>query len=416
VPARPQSPTSRAAGSWPAWGTLSRVNVVFLSPHFPPNHWQYANRLRAAGATVLGIADAAYDALRRELREDLTEYYRVDDLHSIDQLRAALRHFAERHGPIDRLESLNEYWLETDARLRSEFDIPGLRLEDMDRIKRKSAMKGVFADAGIAVARGQVLRHDGAPDARRFAQEVGYPFIAKPDIGVGAARTYVIGNDADLDAFLGVRPPIDYLLEEYLEGQLLSFDGLVDRTGKVVYASSLVYGIPVLESVRGTDMHFWIDRDIPADVEAVGRRIVAAYDLRERPFHFEFFRMPDGTLVALEVNMRQPGGAVVDMWNWAGDVDFFRAWAEVLVTGTTTISSVKPNYVLWSGRKPGRPYRLSHDEVALRYAGTLIHVERVDDVFATAMGSFGYILRGPSLDRLLEASAEILAQAPVAAA
>jgi hypothetical protein len=86
------------------------------------------------------------------------------------------------------------------------------------------------------------------------------------------------------------------------------------------------------------------------------------------------------------------------------------------VTGTTTISSVKPNYVLWSGRKPGRPYRLSHDEVALRYAGTLIHVERVDDVFATAMGSFGYILRGPSLDRLLEASAEILAQAPVAAA
>jgi hypothetical protein len=73
---------------------------------------------------------------------------------------------------------------------------------------------------------------------------------------------------------------------------------------------------------------------------------------------------------------------------------------------------VKPNYVLWSGRKPGRPYRLTHDEVAARFAELLIHVERVDDVFATAMGSFGYILRHPSLDVLLEASAEILGQTP----
>ncbi len=388
------------------------MNVVFLSPHFPPNHWLYARRLREAGATVLGIADAAYDSLRRELRDDLTEYYRVDDLHSTDQLHAAVAHFADRHGRIDRLESLNEYWLETDARLRSEFDIPGLRLEDMERIKRKSAMKQVFQEAGIPVARGQVLRRDGAPDARRFVAEVGYPFIAKPDVGVGAARTYVIGNDADLDAFLGDRPQVDYMLEEYLEGQLLSFDGLVDRRGEIVYASSLVYGIPVLESVRGTDMHFWIDRDIAPDLEAAGRRIVRAYDLRERPFHFEFFRMPDGTLVALEVNMRQPGGAVVDMWNWAGDIDFFRAWAEVVVSGTTTVSSEKPYHVLWSGRKPGRPYRLSHDEVAQRFGGLLIHVERVDDVFATAMGSFGYILRDPSLEVLLDASSEILALAP----
>ncbi|MBV9486759.1 MAG: hypothetical protein JO246_11955, partial [Frankiaceae bacterium] len=250
----------------------------------------------------------------------------------------------------------------------------------------------------------------------RFVEEVGYPFIAKPDVGVGAARTYVIGNDADLDAFLGDRPGIDYILEEYLQGQLVSYDGLVDRQGRIVYRSSLVYGIPVLESVRGKDMHFWIDRDVPADVEAAGDRIVAAYGIRERPFHFEFFRLPGGELVALEVNMRQPGGAVVDMWNWAGDVDFFRAWAEVVVHGTTEISSEKPFYVMWSGRKPGRPYELTHDQIADRFGDMLVHVERVDDVFATAMGSFGYILRDPSLERLLEASEAILGLAPKAVA
>ena len=165
----------------------------------------------------------------------------------------------------------------------------------MDRIKRKSAMKEVFAARGRPRgARPGAPAGTPRPDARRFVEEVGYPFIAKPDVGVGAARTYLIGNDADLDAFLGDRPPIDYILEEYLEGQLLSYDGLVDRDGEIVYTSSLVYGIPVLDSVRGADMHYWIDREIAPDLDEVGRRIVAAYDLRERPFHFEFFRMPDG--------------------------------------------------------------------------------------------------------------------------
>ena len=392
------------------------MNVVFLSPHFPPNHFLYARRLREAGATVLGIADVPYDSLRPELRAALTEYYRVDDLHATDQLRAAIRHFIARHGSVDRLESLNEYWLEADARLRTEFDVPGLRTSDMERVKRKSAMKAVFEAAGIAVGRWQVLRQGAAPDARRFVEEVGYPFVAKPDVGVGAARTYVIGNDADLDAFLGDRPGIDYILEEYLEGQLVSYDGLVDRDGAIVYRSSLIYGIPVLESVRGKDMYFWIDRHIEPDLDEAGRRIVAAYGLRERPFHFEFFRMSGGELIALEVNMRQPGGAVVDMWNWAGDIDFFRAWAEVMALGTTTVSSDKPYYVLWSGRKPGRPYRLAHQDIVDRFGKLLIHVERVDDVFATAMGSFGYILRHPSLAELLEASAEILALTPRVAA
>src|SRR6185295_6850359 len=111
---------------------------------------------------------------------------------------------------------------------------------DMQQVKRKSAMKAMFERAGVAVGRWQVLRNGAAPDARRFVEDVGYPFIAKPDVGVGAARTYVIGNDADLDAFLGDRPGIDYILEEYLDGQLLSYDGLVDRDGRIVYRSSLV--------------------------------------------------------------------------------------------------------------------------------------------------------------------------------
>jgi ATP-grasp domain-containing protein len=385
------------------------MNVVFLSPHFPPGMYLYAQRLRQAGATVLGIADAAYEALRPELREVLTEYYRVPDMHDIDALIRAVGYFTGRYGKVDRIESLNEYWLETDARLRSEFNVFGLRAERIDRVKRKSAMKRVFDRAGIRNARGRVLRHGNAPVARHFAAEVGFPIIAKPDVGVGAARTYRLENETDLDAFLGDRPAIDYMLEEYLEGTLLSYDGLIDRDGRIVFASSLVYGLSVLDSVRGGDMYYWIDREIAPDLDDLGHRIVKAFDVRERPFHFEFFRLPDGELAALEVNMRQPGGLTVDMWNWANDIDFYRAWADVLVHGTTTVATKRPWYTMWVGRKVGRAYRLSHDEVVQVMGPALIHHERMDDVFATAIGNYGYILRGPDLEPLQDAAHVILA-------
>jgi hypothetical protein len=387
------------------------MNVVFLSPHFPPGMFLYCLRLKQAGATVLGIADAPYEALRPELREVLTEYYRVGDMQDLDALIRAVGYFTGRYGKVDRIESLNEYWLETDARLRSEFNIVGLRADRIDRVKRKSVMKRVFERAGIRVARGRVLRHGYAPVARHFADEVGYPIIAKPDVGVGAARTYRLENETDLDAFLGDRPSIDYMLEEYLQGTLLSYDGLVDRTGEIVFASSLVYGLTVLDSVRGADMYYWIDREIAPDLDELGHRIVRAFDVRERPFHFEFFRQPDGELTALEVNMRQPGGLTVDMWNWANDIDFYRAWAEVVVSGTTMVETKRPWYTMWVGRKVGRTYRLGHDEVVRSMGPSLIHHERIDDVFATAIGNYGYILRGPELEPLKEAAHSILAVA-----
>jgi hypothetical protein len=387
------------------------VNVVFLSPHFPPGMFLYCLRLKEAGATVLGIGDAPYDALRPELRGVLTEYYRVDDMQDLDAQIRAVGYFTGRHGKVDRIESLNEYWLETDARLRSEFNVFGLRADRIDRVKRKSVMKRVFERHGIRVARGRVLRHGNAPIARQFAEEVGFPIIAKPDVGVGAARTYRLENETDLDAFLGDRPSIDYMLEEFLEGTLLSYDGLVDRHGEIVFASSLVYGLTVLDAVRGADMYYWIDREIAPDLDDLGHRIVKAFDVRERPFHFEFFRLPDGTLAALEVNMRQPGGLTVDMWNWANDIDFYRAWAEVMVNGTTEVPTTRPWYAMWVGRKAGRTYRMHHDEVVRDFAPALIHHERIDDVFATAIGNYGYILRGAELEPLQTAAHTILAVA-----
>jgi len=117
------------------------MNVVIPSAHFPPSMAMFCLRLRELGASVLGLGDAPPETLRPELRAALSDDYRVDDMHDLDALVRALGWFTHRQGRIDRLDSLNEYWLETEARLRQAFDIPGIRPDTIDRVKRKSVMK-----------------------------------------------------------------------------------------------------------------------------------------------------------------------------------------------------------------------------------------------------------------------------------
>ena len=187
------------------------MNVVFLSPHFPSQYFRFCLNLKAAGANVLGVGDEPFDNLSKEVRSALTEYYQVDDMHDYDALVRACGFFIHRYGKIDRLDSLNEYWLSTEARLRDDFNILGVRGSEIDFIRRKSRMKAKFREAGVPVARGQVVQT--VDDAHSFIGETGYPVIAKPDAGVGALATYRLDSNQDTNIFFENKSDTDYIIE-----------------------------------------------------------------------------------------------------------------------------------------------------------------------------------------------------------
>ena len=98
-------------------------NFVFISPNFPSNYQNFCRELKNNGFNVLGIGDCAYDLLTDELRGSLTEYYRVNSLENYDEVYRAVAFFIFKYGKIEYIESNNEYWLERDALLRTEFNI-----------------------------------------------------------------------------------------------------------------------------------------------------------------------------------------------------------------------------------------------------------------------------------------------------
>ena len=375
------------------------MNIVFLSPHFPPNYSLFCQRLRALGATVLGLADQPYTSLRPELREAFTDYYFVSDMHNYEELLRALGYFTHRYGKLDRIDSLNEYWLESEARLRSDFNIEGPKLADMPAIKRKSAMKRHFVEAGLSVAQG--LLSDDAQQVTAFAETVGFPLVAKPDSGVGATATFKLTSQAELTAFLA-RGLAGYFIEEFVSGTIVTFDGLADRAGEPIFCTSMEYSQGVMEVVNNDDdVYYFTRRTIPEDIALAGRAMLAAFAVRERFFHFEFFRTPESRLVALEVNMRPPGGLSVDMFNYAAQIDLYGAWAALVVHGLGPTVSPAPYSVCYAGRKYGKPYAHSHEHLLARFADQIVHHQPMAQAFRRAMGDYGYLLRSTDCDAVV---------------
>jgi len=102
---------------------------------------------------VLGVGDTDYHSLNERLRSSLTEYYKVSDLENYDEVLRAVGYFTHKYGKIDRFESLNEHWLELEARIRTDFNIEGVKLDEVQDIKRKSRMKHFFEISGVKTIR-----------------------------------------------------------------------------------------------------------------------------------------------------------------------------------------------------------------------------------------------------------------------
>ncbi len=383
------------------------MNYVYFSPHFPPNYYHFCVALKKFGATVLGLGDLNYNELRPELRSAFTEYFKVEDMHNYNQLLRATGYFTWKYGKIEGIDSNNEYWLETEAKLRTDFNIDGIRLHELDIIKQKSQMKKVFLNAGVNVARGRVI--DTFEDALEFIQETGYPVVGKPDTGVGAANTYKINDDDELRFFFETKPDIPYIMEEFIKGDIESFDGLTDNCGNLLFYTGHAYDSGVMEVVNNdTHVSYYSFRDIPKDLEEAGRKIIKAFKVKSRFFHFEFFRLHNsGKLVALEVNMRPPGGFTTDMFNYACDFDIYQEWASVVVNNKMTAPFTRKYHVCYVSRKFNKNYVLSHDEVLSKYKAMIIHNDHVPDALAPALGNYGYILRGKELEPVLAAQKDI---------
>lgn len=378
------------------------MNFVFISPHFPRTYWLFANRLKRNGVNVLGIGDCPYDGLEDNVRDSLTEYYYVQDMKDYDQVFKAVAFFSFKYGKIDWLESNNEFWLEQDARLRTDFHITtGEQYADIARIKKKSSMKEYYKKAGIPTARLHMVSTIEA--AREFIKQVGYPVIVKPDVGVGANDTYELKNEDDLKAFFDDDQNISYVMEEFVPGKILSYDAILDNKSQPLMEACTEWPPSIVNIVNEKlDLAYFVRADVPETLKNAGRATVNAFGVKSRFVHLEFFQLEHdkeglgkaGDFVGLEVNMRPAGGYTSDMMNYARSMDVYQIWADMVTDNRRIQEDTHENYFcVYAGRRDQFSYVHSPEEISKKYGNNIVTAERMTELNVPRMGNQCYIVK-----------------------
>ena len=393
------------------------MNFIFISPNFPHTYWNFCDRRKRNGVNVLGIGDCPYDDLDPQLKACLTEYYKVGNMESYDEMYRAVAFLSFKHGKIDWIESNQEYWLEQDAQLREDFNITtGVQPDELSMWKSKSAMKPFYKEAGIPTARNHKVTDIEA--ARGFLDEIGgFPVIVKPDIGVGAADTWKLESEEDLVWFYDNLPDHPYVMEEFVYGNIYSYDAICNAEGEVLFESSNWFPPSIADMVnKGLDLAYYTTDFVPEQLRKYGRAALKAFKVKSRFVHFEFFRLTQarknlgevGDFVGLEVNMRPAGGYTPDMMDFAHNTDVYEIWAEMVAYNERRLPDIGGDrYCAFASRRDQHRYVHSHEEILEKYGSCMKMCERMPEVFSGAMGNQMYTAVLDTLEEVEEYNAFI---------
>lgn len=312
------------------------MNVLMISPGFPPEMPFFTRGLAAVDARVIGVGDQPQASLPPMARQSLSAYFQIPSFGDEGSMFEEVRKIA-RQVRVDRIECLWEPMMIPAARLREALGLPGMTVAETIPFRDKEKMKQVLDAAGI-----RTPRHANATTAegvREAASRIGFPLVVKPIAGAGSADTYRVADLAELEKVIALLPHVpEVSVEEFVEGDDFTFD-TVCADGKVLYYNIAFYRPRALVS-RSNE---WISpqtialRHPDAPEVAAGRemgfQVLSALGFQTGFTHMEWYRKPDGEAVFGEIGARSAGARTVDVMNWASDLDLFRGWAEAVCHG-----------------------------------------------------------------------------------
>ena len=376
------------------------MNYIVISPYYPQNFQQFTIELANQGINVLGIGQEPYDQLDQPLKDALTEYFRVENLENLDEVKRAVAFLFYKHGPIDRIESHNEYWLEQDAQLREQFNVFGAKPKDLKKTKFKSEMKKLFKKAGVPVVPGQVVKTLSGVDLA--VNKLGLPLIAKPDNGVGAAATFKLETKEDVEHFKSEwDQETVYFFEKFVQsGEICTFDGLVDKDGQIVFSTTFDYAHTPLDlMIYKMDNSYYVLKDMDPKLRAYGEAIVKTFGMKERFFHIEFFRDGDD-YVAIEYNNRPAGGFTIDVYNYAHSIDLYKGYASIVAGEPFPATHMEPQFCLATSRRASTNYAYAEADLLEKYRDNFKVKKDMPAAFAELQGDYLYMLTTPSRDQM----------------
>ncbi|MBQ6947168.1 MAG: carbamoylphosphate synthase large subunit, partial [Clostridia bacterium] len=90
------------------------------------------------------------------------------------------------------------------------------------------------------------------------------------------------------------------------------------------------------------------------------------------------------------------GGFTPDMINFANSINVYKVWADMIAFGSSDLVPGERSFCAFAGRREGKNFVLSNEELAEKYRENLRMVERIPDALAGAMGNQMFVATFPT--------------------
>lgn len=299
----------------------------------------FLREAKRQGARVLLLTSHSLEHEAEWPRESIDEiFYMPDHQKQWDpaQVLAAVSYLARREH-IQRIVPLDDFDLETAARLREHLRVPGMGETTTRYFRDKLAMRMRAQEAGIQVPEFVGVLNDAA--LNDFLGRVPAPWLLKPRSMAGAIGIRKIHSREEFwhwSDTLGDERSF-YLLEQFVPGDICHVDSIVYEN-QLLFACASAYGRPPLEVSHEGGIFTTRTLETGSALEQVlldtNARVLPALGLLRGVSHTEFIRAHDsGKIYFLETAARVGGAHVADMVAAATGINLWEEWAKIEVAG-----------------------------------------------------------------------------------
>ncbi len=250
----------------------------------------------------------------------------------INQLIAGVA-FQFRAHKIDRVIALDDYDVWKAARLREEFQIPGMGETTARHFFDKLSMRIEARDAGLPIPGFTALFNDET--IRQFLKSSKGPWLAKPRRDAGSLN---IRKIADADAFWKWADEAgdhrhEYLLEEFRPGTICHVDSL-NYFDETLFTRCSQYLDAPFEVAHGGGIFqsktMSTKDPLAKKLVNLNIKVLAAFGLRHGASHSEYIVRDGGKeILFLETSARCGGAHLTDMVEAASGISLWTEWANI---------------------------------------------------------------------------------------
>lgn len=217
------------------------------------------------------------------------------------------------------------------ARLREEFNLPGITENEALLFQNKVVMKHRLSNTNIPIPRYETFYADEAKsnsDAyyQALTARLGKKFVLKPASYTGSFGVAIIADFDHFQAFVNsnIAESHEYEAETFIEGDLYHCD-IVMQNDTILFSECCLYTCPNNDFSKGNVIASLIlpeNAPLKSSLSTRAIEAVKALGARNGVFHVELF-VTENDIYFLEVAARPAGGLVAKMYEKMFDINLF---------------------------------------------------------------------------------------------